>query len=89
MLAASFLGEDEAMLTEAQPCQTVCELANLVCGSLVSKLENEERFDLEVPQLVPVGSAAAVAPDAPPATRQSFELENGILTVTLYLDADS
>ncbi|MHB1673429.1 MAG: chemotaxis protein CheX [Acidobacteriaceae bacterium] len=87
LLAAGFLGEDEETLTEAQLSQMVCELSNMVCGSLVSKLESEEHFDLDSPQFVAAGSTAAAVPDAPPAARQSFELENGILTVTLYLEA--
>jgi CheY-specific phosphatase CheX len=86
VLAAGFLGEDEESLTEAQPGLVVCELANMLCGSLVSKLESEERFDLTSPALLPARTAAAVISEAPPVARQSFELENGILTVELRLE---
>jgi CheY-specific phosphatase CheX len=86
LLAAGFLGEDEETLTDSQPGQVVCELANMLCGSLVSKLENEESFDLSVPELLADGQAAPDA-ETPPEARQSFELENGILTVTLRLRA--
>jgi CheY-specific phosphatase CheX len=84
-LAAGFLGEEEETLTASQPGQVVCELANMLCGSLVSKLESEASFDLTSPELVPVGSEAAAGSEDSPATSQSFELENGILTVTLHL----
>ncbi len=87
LLAAGFLGEDEEMLTDTQLSEVVCELSNMVCGSLLSKLESEEHFDLDSPQLISAGSATAAFSSAPPAVRQSFELENGILTVTLYLEA--
>ena len=97
ILAAGFLGEEEESLTESQPGEVVCELANMLCGSLVSKLESEESFDLAAPELVDAGSDV---PGSLPVTRQSaqaasvarafsksFELENGILTVTLHLEA--
>jgi len=84
-LAAGFLGEEEDALTDSQPGEMVCELANMLCGSLVSTLATEGRFDLTSPELVPAGTPAA-SPDQPLA-RQSFELESGILTVTLRLAA--
>jgi CheY-specific phosphatase CheX len=86
ILAAGFLGEDEESLTDSQPGEVVCELANMLCGSLVSKLESEESFDLTSPELAAAGSFAGAGSEAVPAARQSFELENGILTVTLYLE---
>lgn len=83
ILAASFLGEEEEMLTDTQPGQVVCELANMFCGALVSKLESDESFDLTSPELVP---ARSDVPESPAVARHSFELENGILTVTLHLE---
>ncbi len=87
LLAAGFLGEDEETLTDSQTGQVVCELTNMLCGSLVSKLESDESFDLASPELVPSGSGTDPSSGAPPAARQSFELEGGILTVTLHLEA--
>ena len=75
MLAAGFLGEDEGMLTDSQPGEVVCELANMLCGSLVSKLESEESFDLAPPELVPAGREDSVGLEILPVARQSFELE--------------
>ncbi|HWD00320.1 MAG TPA: chemotaxis protein CheX [Candidatus Sulfopaludibacter sp.] len=87
LLAAGFLGEDEESLTDAQPGQVVCELANMLCGSLVSKLESEESFDLASPELLPCGNETVAGSGASPVARQSFELEGGILTVTLHLES--
>lgn len=87
LLAAGFLGEDEESLTDIQPGQVVCELANMLCGSLVSKLESEESFYLASPELVPSGSETVAGSDALPPAHQSFEIEGGILTVTLHLEA--
>ena len=80
-LAAGFLGEEEDALTPAQPGQVVCELANMLCGWLISNLE-DERFVLEPPELNSTGSQTV--PSAPPAAQRSFAIENGILTVSLH-----
>jgi CheY-specific phosphatase CheX len=87
LLAAGFLGEDEETLTDAQSGQVICELANMLCGSLVSKLESEKSFDLAPPELGPFESETAAGSDAPPAARQSYQVEGGILTVTFHLKA--
>jgi hypothetical protein len=89
LLAAGFLGEDEETLTDSQPGEVVCELANMLCGSLVSKLESEESFDLTSPELALADGPAAAGFLDPPVARQSFQLENGILTVTLRLEANA
>jgi hypothetical protein len=89
LLAAGFLGEDEQTLTDSQTGQVVCELANMLCGSLVSKLQSEESFDLGSPWLVPFGSGIGAGADPPPAARQSFAIEGGVLTVTLNLEASA
>jgi CheY-specific phosphatase CheX len=83
LLAAGFLGEDEDTLTSSQPGEVVCELANMLCGSLVSNLETKECFELTTPELVRHEGAAVSQNTC--AARRSFELENGILTVALHL----
>ena len=88
LLASGFLGEDEEMLTDAQLGQVVCELANMLCGSLVSKLESEVHFDLAPPDLVTAGCVPASIGELPPTARQSFALDSGNLTVTLRLEAE-
>lgn len=86
LLAAGFLGEDEEALTASQPGEVVCELANMLCGSFVSGLEGEEKFELASPALCADGAETAEA-ETSPAVRQSYQLENGILTVTVHLEA--
>jgi len=84
-LGAGFLGKDEEALEDIQVRQVVCELSNMLCGSLVSKLESDRRFDLDSPELIPFESNDVNGPEAPLVTQQSFGIENGILTVTLHL----
>lgn len=81
-LAAGFLGEDEDALTAAQPGQVVCEMANMLCGWLISHLE-DERFFLDPPELISA-EGRKLSCD-PPTAQRSFAIEAGILTVSLQL----
>jgi hypothetical protein len=87
LLAAGFLGEDETDLTDSQPGEVLCELANMLCGSFVSSFERDEVFSLARPELVPAPQDCSVDSDVVNLTRRSFQLENGVLTVTVLLEA--
>jgi CheY-specific phosphatase CheX len=50
--AADFLGEDPAELTEEQLNEVVCELANMICGSVLSRIESSATFRLSKPVIV-------------------------------------
>jgi hypothetical protein len=80
LLAAAFLGEDEASLTPTQPGEVLCELANMLCGALLSRLDGDEVFHLGSPRLV---APAETTPAG--GTARSFALEGGTLTVTWQL----
>ena len=82
---ASQLAGAEVADSEQVVRETVCELANMLCGSLASRLESDESFDLTSPELRRAANVAGVDSESLPAARQSFELENGILTVTLRI----
>ncbi|MGA2740385.1 MAG: chemotaxis protein CheX [Bryobacteraceae bacterium] len=57
-LAANFLGsEEDDPLPAAQLGSVVCELANMICGSLLSHVRTEEHFKLSSPELMPSGTA--------------------------------
>lgn len=77
-LAASFLGESE--VSNIQVAQVICELANMLCGSIVSKIEAPGCFDLGAPELL-------IHPDQQTEftaeIQQSFAIERGTLTVAL------
>ena len=49
-LAANFLGEDEADLADADVGEVVGELANMLCGSVVSRMEGNSHFVLTHPE---------------------------------------
>jgi CheY-specific phosphatase CheX len=83
LMASNFLGEEEQKITAAEIEQVVCELTNMICGSVLSRIEAEQRFELLHPEIVPPGAA----PLASEAIRSSFELEEGAITLWMTIDA--
>jgi chemotaxis protein CheY-P-specific phosphatase CheC len=49
-IAANFLGEDDTDLTSEQIANVVCELANMVCGTLLASVEPLKKFTLSSPR---------------------------------------
>ena len=50
-LAAGFLAAEENELSPARTGEVVCELANMICGSVLSRLEPDAAFAVEDIQL--------------------------------------
>lgn len=78
-IAADFLAEEEPVLSEQQVGEVVCELANIICGSVLTRIESRTLFHLGSPRL---RSHDLVAEIYTPAM-QSLNLWNGNLTVAL------
>ncbi|MBS1872930.1 MAG: chemotaxis protein CheX [Acidobacteria bacterium] len=72
-LGAAFLGKlSEDEMTPAEVAQTACELANIVCGSVLSEAESDSGFDLDEPAIDPG------APDENGSAYSAFfELDTG------------
>src|SRR5262249_4978519 len=51
-LAGGFLGEEEPDISDARTGDVVCELANMLCGSVLSRIGSDFTFDLSHPELV-------------------------------------
>jgi CheY-specific phosphatase CheX len=51
-ISADFLGADEDELTSQQVGEVICELANMICGSVLSRVERAAQFRLSPPQLL-------------------------------------
>jgi CheY-specific phosphatase CheX len=75
-LAASFLGrEDDSTVTEAEMRQVACELANMICGNALSRIEPHGRFRIATPELrMPEGGAREWI---------AFPLESGVISMRL------
>jgi CheY-specific phosphatase CheX len=75
-IAANFLGvEDEAELTDSQIGEVACELANMICGTMLSQVESGSTFNISHPRLAAPGDANGLAG----RTERSFDLDNGAL----------
>ncbi len=61
-VAADFLGAEESDLSEQQIGDVVSELANMICGSVLSRVESSTTFRLAAPRIVPSESEAGHFP---------------------------
>ena len=80
-LAASFLGEEEVLLTRVQLEQVLRELANMICGAIVSNAEFGGIVGLGSPEFAcPAEHDVAESP----AAAKDFFVENEMLSVLVY-----
>ncbi len=83
-IAANFLGaEDEAGVPESQVSDVACELANMICGSVLSRLAADVAFDLSHPEVTPAADEDSGWPDG---TARTFDLENGSLRAAIRFE---
>ncbi|MBI5282224.1 MAG: chemotaxis protein CheX [Candidatus Solibacter usitatus] len=73
-LAASLLGIEPDEIDDLNRLSTVTELANMLCGATMSRLEPEGRLHIEQPLSIP-------AAEAPAGPWLVFPLEDGLLSV--------
>jgi len=76
-LASTFLGSDEA-LQEEQLGSVICELTNMICGSMLSTLDARADIHLDAPALV-----AEDAPRSDEVLSRAFEIDNGQMAVAI------
>ena len=77
-MAAGFLGEEADELTVDVETQVGCELANMICGGVLSRLYPDTRPRIGPPER----STADTGPDG---THQCFETPEGRLSITLCM----
>ena len=81
-LAASFLGQEEDSVTETQYGDVICELDNMLCGSVLSRMEKDSLFELSQPK---------IGPDEKPDDVNAlcgFVLEEGPMQVWMTIEED-
>jgi CheY-specific phosphatase CheX len=83
LIAASFLGLDAPEVTDRQVADVVCELTNMFCGSVLSRVEAGARFELMHPEIDTANSDWHEIPNAVGCT---LGIEEG--TVTLWMTMD-
>jgi CheY-specific phosphatase CheX len=80
LLAANFFGEEESEISETAVADMVGELANMICGSVLSRMETENHFKLSHPVV-----DAAVGPTdwMVGGLQQLLETDSGVLALCL------
>jgi len=84
VIAANFLAEETDEPSKPQVQEVVCELTNMMCGSVLSRLDRGAHFDLGQPAVV---DAAEVA--QPEAVSRAFDIGEGEIAIFLSMDAQS
>ena len=79
-IATAFLGVEEESLSEQEIGEVVCELANMLCGSVLSRIESNARFDLSHPQLDQTPNSCNASDQR---STRALELEEGPLALWL------
>lgn len=83
-IAADFLALEACELQEEQVAAVVCELANMVCGSVLSRIESSATFRLSVPCLLRGPEAMHGVQNN--AAAHTVEMYNGALTAEIIMD---
>jgi hypothetical protein len=81
VFAAGFLGVDESEVTVESAHQVICELANMICGAILSRLHPDSLVALSAPELAPIDF------DRHDGIHQCFAIPEGTLAVELSSDA--
>jgi len=79
-VAASFLGADPDDVNSDADGQVSCELANMICGALLSRLHPDTVVALSPPELVPADF------DTSAGVHQCFETPDGTLALTMRIE---
>ena len=85
-LASSFLAVAETEIADTDRDQTACELGNMICGAVVSRLESETAITLSPPGVI---ARDAKCKESLHASAVCFAVENGRLAVDLELGVDA
>ena len=80
-LAANFLGEEEQTLTDIEVAEVVGELTNMICGSIVSRVEGASKFALSHPEPFTPGAAE------PDILTSKLETDSGDLYTWIAIDS--
>jgi CheY-specific phosphatase CheX len=82
-LASNFLGEEEDTLSPAEVGEVAAELANMLCGSVVSRLPCATKFILSSPRPMPS------LPEAAGALVTRLDTDYGAITLWVAVEGDA
>jgi hypothetical protein len=81
-LAANFLGEDDATLSSQDVREVVGELANMLCGAVVSRIEADCKFVLSHPE--PLAALPIAGGEDALITR--LDTDSGVITTWIVVE---
>jgi len=79
-LAATFLGADDDV-PAPQMASVICELTNMICGSMLSSLDAQADIHLDAPEVV-----EEPAPHSGNALSRAFEIDDGQMAVAIQFN---
>jgi CheY-specific phosphatase CheX len=82
-IAADFLGEDASGLSPAKVEEVVCELANMICGSVLSRVESSATFRLASPRILLAGERPIRREAAARRAVHAVAIGSGTLTASM------
>ncbi len=83
VIAANFLGEEPEALSQAQIGEVICELANMICGAVLTRVHGASLFELTSPELQDAERALAAGRRA---TSRTFDLGDGLIQAYLQVN---
>lgn len=84
-ISSNFLGaDDDAALSDEQITEVLCELANMICGSVLSRLEANAMFDIDHPEALAGGEALSPGLNG----RCCFDVGEGTLALAVDFDEE-
>jgi CheY-specific phosphatase CheX len=75
-IASGFLGVETEEVTAEGENQIACELANMICGAVLSRLHPDSRVALRAPEIIPASFDSG-------GTHQCFEAPEGMVAITM------
>jgi CheY-specific phosphatase CheX len=84
LIAADFLGEDAGSLAGPQVDEVAKELANMICGAVLSRIESSVTFRLSAPHIIPQSEPALNG--ALPRNTCTVETGYGLLTAGIDME---
>jgi len=79
-LATTFLGAEEDV-PAPEMASVICELTNMICGSMLSTLDARADIQLDAPELLVDG-----VPRSEGASYKAFEIDNGQMAVAIQFN---
>ena len=83
-ISADFLGTDDSELTGPQVGEVICELGNMICGAVLSRVDPAGAFRISPPQQIADAQFDAASVDRhSECARHSMEIAGGHLTILM------